>query len=53
MLGDMDDVVGEEGKSVEWTPAGDLVKMSSGALPTPSILSPTLSLFAMIEGLYG
>lgn len=26
MLGDMDDVVGEEGKSVEWTSAGDLVE---------------------------
>jgi hypothetical protein len=25
MLGDMDEIVGEEGKSVEWTPTGGLV----------------------------
>ena len=30
MLGDMDDVVGEKGKSVEWTPAGDLVEVVPG-----------------------
>lgn len=27
MLEDMDDVVGEEGNSIEWTPAGDLVEV--------------------------
>lgn len=30
MLGDMDDIVGEKGKSVEWTPAGDLVEVVPG-----------------------
>lgn len=30
MVGDMDDVVGEEGKSVEWTPASDLVQVVPG-----------------------
>ena len=30
MLGDMDDIVGEEGKSVEWTPAGGLVEVVPG-----------------------
>lgn len=30
MLGDMDDIVGEKGKSVEWTPAGDLMEVVPG-----------------------
>ena len=30
MLGDMDDIVGEEGKSVEWAPTGDLVEVVPG-----------------------
>lgn len=30
MLGDMDDVVGEEAKSIEWTPVGNLLEMVPG-----------------------
>ena len=30
MLGDMDDIAGEKGKSVEWTPAGDLMEVVPG-----------------------
>lgn len=30
MLGDLDDVVGEEGKSLEWMPAADLVAVVLG-----------------------
>ncbi|KAL2039713.1 hypothetical protein N7G274_007572 [Stereocaulon virgatum] len=29
VLGDMDDIVGDEGKLVEWTPAGGLVQMQA------------------------
>lgn len=30
MLGDIDDIVGEDGKSGEWTPAGDLLEVVPG-----------------------